>query len=68
MNFDEDSLFPDIIKRVPHLAFVVNDVESEIRKRGFEVLIEPNEPMEGLKVAMIKLGDAPIELMEFAPS
>ena len=63
MRFDENCPFDDIIKNIPHIAFIVPDLNEAIKK--FEVITKPNSPMEGLIVAMIKHNGAPIELMEF---
>lgn len=63
MRFDDDCGFHELIKTVPHLAFVVEDIVEAIK--GKEMLTEINSPMEGLKVAMIADNGAPIELMEF---
>jgi hypothetical protein len=52
MRFEDDCPFDDIIKTMPHIAFEVRDLEEAIK--GFELLGEPNCPMEGVKVAMIK--------------
>ena len=50
---------------IPHVAFEVDDLETALV--GQEILIPPNSPIAGLKVAMILDQGAPIELMEFAP-
>lgn len=63
MRFEDDAPFDDIIKTMPHIAFVVPNLKEAIK--GFELIGEPNCPMEGVKVAMIKHNGAPIELMEF---
>jgi len=65
MRFEVDSPFDELIKTVPHLAFVVDDLEYEITTRKLNVIIKPNYPSEGIKVAMIAHNGAPIELMEF---
>lgn len=65
MRFEEDSPFPELIKTVPHLAFVVKDLDYELANRDFKILVEPNPPSEGIRVAMIEHNGAPIELMEF---
>ncbi len=64
MRFDDDSPISELIRTVPHLAFVVDDLEAALE--GKEVLTPPNSPSEGLRVAMIVHDGAPIELMEFA--
>jgi len=63
MRFEEACLFDELIKTKPHIAFEVPNLDKTIE--GFELLGEPNCPMEGLKVAMIKHNGVPIELMEF---
>jgi hypothetical protein len=55
--------YPDLVKTVPHVAFVVDDLEKEIS--GKNVIIEPNSPSDGLMVAFIEVNGAPVELMEF---
>jgi len=64
MRFDADSPISELIRTVPHLAFVVDDLEAALE--GKEVLTPPSSPSEGLRVAMIVHDGAPIELMEFA--
>ena len=63
MRFDADSHYPAIIKSVPHVAFVVDDLAQALA--GREVLIPPNSPSEGVTVAMILADGAPVELLEF---
>lgn len=63
MRFDKDSPIHPLIQEKPHLAFIVNDLDSELKK--FEVLTPPGEPSDGVRVAMIKFQNLPVELMEF---
>lgn len=63
MRFEPDCPLPELVKRVPHVAFKVDDLEAEIR--GREVLIEPNSPSEGVRVAFVVENGAPIEFLEF---
>jgi hypothetical protein len=63
MRFDADSPLPEIVKSVPHVAFEVDDLEAALE--GREILIPPNCPSEGVRVAMIVDNGAPVELMEF---
>lgn len=65
MRFDDDSTFDELIKTVPHLAFVVDDLENEITTRNLNVIAQSNYPSDGIKVAMIVHNGAPVELMEF---
>ena len=64
MRFEPSSPIPELVQTVPHLAFVVDDLEAALQ--GHDILIAPNSPSEGLTVAMIVHDGAPIELMEFA--
>ncbi|MFC1922532.1 hypothetical protein ACFLY4_04520 [Chloroflexota bacterium] len=61
--FDDDAPFPDLVKMVPHVAFVVDDLESAIA--GKEVLIQPNSPSRGVTVAFIVDNDALVEFLQF---
>jgi len=65
MRFDADCSIDKLIQTVPHLAFVVADLDYELSVRGFRVITPPNLPSEGLRVAMIEHNGAPMELMEF---
>jgi hypothetical protein len=62
MRFAPDSPLPELVKTVPHVAFEVDDLEAAIQ--GKEVLIHPNSPSEGIKVAFIVDDGAPIEFIE----
>jgi hypothetical protein len=63
LRFDPDSQLPELVKTVPHVAFTVDDLEEALR--GKEVLIEPNSPSEGVRVAFIVDDGAPIEFLEY---
>jgi hypothetical protein len=63
LRFEPDAPFPDLVKTLPHVAFVVDDLESAIA--GREVLIQPNSPSPGVTVAFIVDNDAPIEFLQF---
>ena len=65
MRWEPDSPLPDLVKTVPHVAFVVDDLAAEMA--GHEVLIAPNSPSPGLTVAFIIDDGAPVELMRFEP-
>jgi hypothetical protein len=65
MRFDMDSPVNDLIKKVPHIAFEVDDLDVELSKHDFNILTPPNSPGEGTRVAMIIHNGAPIELIEF---
>lgn len=62
MRFDPDCPMPDLVKTIPHVAFLVDDLEEAIA--GKEILIEPNSPSEGVRVAFIVDNGAPVEFLE----
>ena len=59
----EGAPYPDLVKTIPHVAFVVDDLKKAIK--GKNVIIEPNSPSKGLVVAFIEENGAPVELMEY---
>ncbi len=63
MKFDPDCPLPDLVKTVPHVAFVVEDIQAAIV--GKKVIIEPNRLTDGVTVAFIEDNGAPIEFLQF---
>lgn len=63
MRFEKDCPLPELVKTVPHIAFVVDKLDDAIK--GKDVLVPPNKPSGGVRVAMIKHNSAPVELIEF---
>lgn len=63
MKFDPDCPLPELVKTVPHVAFVVESIETAIA--GKQILIEPNSPTEGVTVAFVVDHGAPIEFLQF---
>jgi hypothetical protein len=63
MRFETDCLLPELVQTVPHVAFRVDDLDAALA--GKEVLIEPNSPSRGVRVAFIVENGAPIEFLEF---
>ena len=63
MRFEPDAAVPDLVRQIPHVAFEVADLDAELA--GREILIPPNSPSAGVRVAFIVENGAPIELMEF---
>lgn len=59
----KDAPYPELVKTVPHVAFVVDNLDDELE--GKVVIIEPNSPSDGLRVAFIEVNGAPVELMEY---
>ena len=65
MRFEKDSPLNKLIQTVPHIAFEVENLESELAKHDFKIITEPNIPGEGIRVAMIEHNGAPVELIQF---
>ena len=59
----DNAPYPDLVKKVPHVAFEVEDLNAAIV--GQKVLIRPNNPSEGVLVAFIEVNGAPVELMQY---
>ncbi|MBX6315185.1 MAG: hypothetical protein IRY99_20090 [Isosphaeraceae bacterium] len=67
LRFEPDSPVTGPVRTQPHLAFEVEDLETEIA--GEHVLLGPFRAMEGLRVAFILKDGAVFEFMQFdAPS
>jgi len=64
MRFESHCAVPEIVKTVPHVAFVVDDLDTALE--GKQILIEPNSPSPGVRVAFIIDDGAPVEILEFA--
>lgn len=65
MRFEKDSPVHPLVQKLPHVAFEVENLDSEITKRNLNVITPPNPPMDGVRVAMIEHNGAPLELIEF---
>ena len=64
MRYEPDCPLPHLVKTVPHVAFVVDDLARALE--GHEILIEPNSPSEGVLVAFVVCDGAPVEFLEFS--
>ena len=60
----DNAPYPELVKTVPHVAFVVDDLQKALEDKN--VIIPPNSPSEGLMVAFIEVNGAPVELMEYS--
>ena len=63
MRYEEGAKVPELVKRIPHVAFEVDDIREAIRDR--KVIIEPNSPSDGVIVAFIEEDGVPIEFLQF---
>ena len=59
----DDAPYPALVKTVAHVAFEVDNLDDAIA--GHKILIAPNSPSDGLRVAFIEVNGAPVELMEY---
>lgn len=62
MRYEDDSPVNKLVQSVPHIAFEVDDLEEAIR--GKEIIIHPNSPSEGVRVAFIVDNGAPVEFLQ----
>ena len=62
MRYEEGCPLPEIVQKIPHVAFQVDDVYEAIK--GKHVIIAPNSPSSGVVVAFIEENGAPIELIQ----
>lgn len=65
MRFEKDSPVHELVQKVPHIAFEVDDLDEEIRKHNLHVITPSNPPSEGVRVAMIEHNGTVVELIEF---
>jgi hypothetical protein len=63
MIYGKDCQLPDLVRKLPHLAFEVDDLKTALK--GKKIIIEPNSPSPGVLVAFIEVAGAPVELLEF---
>jgi hypothetical protein len=63
LRFEEGSWLPEIIQKVPHIAYEVPDMEEALK--GAEVIVEPCRGGEHHSIAFIVEEGIPIELMCF---
>ena len=61
-RYHEGCPLPELVKTVPHVAFVVDDLEKALE--GKKVIYGPFFPMKNWRVAFIEECGAPVELIE----
>ncbi len=64
MRFESGSPVAEVVQRLPHVAFEVDDLDAALQ--GKQILSPPGAPSAGVRVAMILDNGCPIELIEFA--
>lgn len=66
LRFEDGSPMPEVLQTTAHVAFQVDDLAAALE--GHEILIEPFEPMPGVKVAFVMEDQAPIEYLQVEES
>jgi hypothetical protein len=61
-RYHEGCVLPELVKTVPHVAFIVDDMEEELE--GKKIIYGPYTPADGWRVVFIEECGAPIELIE----
>jgi len=62
LKFEPNSPMPELIQKVAHVAFEVDNLEQALQ--GAKIIVEPFDAMKGLRCAFIDEGGAPVELMQ----
>ncbi|MGL6195881.1 MAG: VOC family protein [Thermoguttaceae bacterium] len=62
LKFESGSPMPELIQKVSHVAFEVENLEAAIR--GAKIIVEPFEAMPGVHCAFIDHDGAPVELIQ----
>jgi hypothetical protein len=63
MRYEQGSPVAEIIRKKPHIAFEVDDLQQALQ--GKQLIGEPNSPAPGVNVAMIIYKGMVIELIQF---
>jgi hypothetical protein len=63
LRYEAGSPMPQLLQTTAHVAFTVPNLEEALA--GQTVIVQPFSPMEGLRVAFIQDGGAPVEFLEF---
>lgn len=61
-RYHEGCPLPELVKTVPHVAFIVENLEEALR--GKKVIYGPFSPLDNWHVAFIEECGAPVELIE----
>ncbi|MCK5132152.1 MAG: hypothetical protein KAR40_08395 [Candidatus Sabulitectum sp.] len=63
IGFTADSLIPELVPKVPHIAFETDNLLTKIK--GKDILIGSNGPSEGVTTALIVCNGAPVEFLQY---
>jgi len=62
LRFEPDSPLPERMQKNPHVAYMVEDLHAALD--GENILLDPFEPLEGLRCAFIVKDGVVVELMQ----
>ena len=62
VKFEADSPMPEMMRTIPHVAYLVDNMEEALE--GKEILVPTFSPAEGVRVAFIVHNGSPVEFME----
>jgi hypothetical protein len=63
MRFEPGSPVSELIRKAPHIAFEVDDLDAALV--GKTMIGEPSSPSPGVRVAMVLDNGMPVELIQF---
>ena len=63
MIYEKDCNLPELVQKLPHVAFEVDNLQEAIKDK--KVIVTPNSPSPGVMVAMIEEAGAPVEFLQF---
>jgi hypothetical protein len=63
MRYGSRCPLPAIVQSLPHVAFEVDDLDAALV--GHEILIAPNSPSPGVRVAFVLCDGAPVEFLQY---
>lgn len=61
-HFTDDSPLHPLIKSLPHVAIQVDNLEEA--SKGYEILLDPYDPIPNYRVVIVNNGGVPVELVE----
>ena len=62
LRFEKGSPMHKLLQRTAHVAYTVDNLEEALK--GKKVIIPPFTPMQGVRAAFIREGEAPVEYLE----
>jgi hypothetical protein len=62
MRYEAGCRLPELVQTVPHVAFEVDDLDQALA--GHEILVPPNSPSPGVRVAFVVCDGAPVEFLQ----